>query len=172
MKGALFFHKESKKHFYVLDEEKSINCNICKKVIELGDTFYIQKTYSTILPFKKSFLCSNKCITQTSTRDMDEFCFAYLTSIVPDNSKIVSDHPNPLQDGRNMSVFQASELESEHTTDRTKLAGRESLEGAKIGADVKDMLLEKDSAEKDIDGFLEAVKKDKPITPKVIEKKN
>lgn len=66
--------------------------------------------------------------------EQDEIRIAYLTSVMPENVVLVSDHPTQVADGKDITVFQAAYIPSAKTTDNTKHAGRESIFGATIGS--------------------------------------
>ena len=129
----LCFHKLTKTFFYVIPEGMNVVCDVCKSVVEFGDIVYLHSSYSKILPFEKRKYCSTKCVSKARCRDQDEFRSAYLASVLPENVELVGDEPTSLMDGKNISVFQAASLESEHTTDHTVHALKESCEGVRIG---------------------------------------
>jgi len=68
----------------------------------------------------------------------------------------------------NISVFEPSKLPECVTVDRTVHAGRESIAGARIGADVTEMIAEKDKVVEDENKVLalfESVRNANPVIP-------
>lgn len=160
MNPILCYNKKNKVSFLVVDEKTTIKCDGCGRTIELGKQLYRVHSYSKIMPFTIKHYCDTKCMEAHITRDQEETRSCLLTSVMPENVVLISDHPTDMKTGANISVFQACNLESEHTTDNTKIAGRESIEVARIGADVKEMIEEKDKPCKDGVKFLEERKED------------
>lgn len=92
---------------------------------------------------------------------------------LPDDVYPVVVKPFSLVQGRYMDVFEAATSKNDGAVviDRTKLAGRESFEGAQIGAPDMKAIEEKDKEVSQKEGFdlLDALREDEPILP---ERKN
>ncbi len=128
----LLFHKHSKNYFLFIKENENVCCSTCDKVLELASSLVVQHSYSKIKGLLKSYYCSNKCSSATKKNEQDEYKVAYLTTVLMDDCVVVDDRPTPTAYG-SINTFQAVNLKSTHTIDKTVHAGRESLEGATIG---------------------------------------
>ena len=129
----LLYKKDSKEYKLVVVENTIIVCNCCKKVVEIGNTVFIQKAYNRFTPFSKSYYCSPGCLKKRSVGEQDEVVVADLTNTMPDNGKLIDDWPTELTSSRSVDLFQATMLESDRTSDNTIHAGRDSIKGARIG---------------------------------------
>lgn len=169
----LYLDKKAKRYKMVMTDE-DLHCTFCNTVIELGDSFFIHKSYSK-KEYVKNFYCVN-CIKNHKKRIYDEFLTVEVTNTVPDNSIIVADAPPSLVSG-NASVFTAAISNQGinadcsggvEVQDNTKLSGRESLEGSSIGRDMTEQLEHLDGAieEEDALKLLGEIQRSEPVTEK------
>lgn len=172
MKPIHCVHRKTGKNFIVIPEDEYILCSACGKTIELGATIYVYKAYSKVLPFKKEYFCTEVCARKRVDSEQTELNNAICTSVIPENVIFISDMPSMTTYAKEISVFQAVNLESIHTTDNTRYAYRESLEGARIG-DVA-FIRHKPGKhrylnDEELCKQLEMHKESKPVLPKVLQ---
>ncbi len=160
----LYFNKKEKRYFLVLTGE-DLHCTFCNKVIELGSSFFIHKSYSK-KEFNKNYYCLH-CVKKHKTKVYDEFIVVEATNTLPNPAILVPDTPPSLQSG-DLSVFDVAtsnkgiqaDCSGVEILDNTKLAGRDSISGASIGRDMREELEQRDS------GTVNEILKRKPITQK------
>lgn len=120
------FYSPHEKNYYI---EKPGKCAGCSGTMEGWAVLVCQwnRKKSELLLFCKS--CFNKIKTYSHITEYR----VILISVPPYDSFPVIIRPPELCNSRNTSVFDIAKLESVKTTDRTIIAGRESIYGAKIG---------------------------------------
>jgi len=163
----LFFEKSENRYYYV-GYCKCKRCNnIIKKSVIIIHTW--GKKYSDFGLY--CLACFNKIPDDIEV--VKEARGAKIALERPKNAFPIIIRPPALVGGKGYeTVFSMAEkqVDSEEVIDNTRLAGRESLEGAKIGCDVKDLPNKtKVLGHKAADEFLALMGASKPIIPKQLE---
>lgn len=135
---AVFWSKKTSS--YVIQE--SIHCSHCDEILQAS---CIVRTRFFGSQSIQAIFCP-KCWAnaQKDCRDKDITRPVSVVEHLPRGAYPVLDlRPTPLGGISNISVFDAVDLSCDETVDNTKFAGRESIEGAKIG---KPLLEKKDES--------------------------
>lgn len=154
----LFYSKKSRRYFYVCSQDDLIvKCDKCGTIIELGDYVFIHKSYSRS-EFIKRLYC-RACVKKHRKMILDEFIIAQVSDYIQDDTILINDNPVTLTNSKNDTVFSMAikDIEGVEIIDKTKLTGRESLEGATIG--VMPEQREPLTNEKQVKVFLNSIKK-------------
>ena len=136
----LYYHKNTKKFYYV----GGIDCSICKNPAD--NIFELYESYST----KQSFYlirCSNCMMNPVlDVPVVSSSKFVIMVNLIPEGSQpYITTKPSFVGLRDSISLIEAAELRSIHTTDKTQLASRqESIENAQIGQDIKERISELD----------------------------
>lgn len=167
----LFYNKKRNCYFLIGSTgDVNTSCCDCKKIIPMNEYFFIHKSWSK-KQFVKEYYCEN-CIKEHKKRIYDEFITCLIASEVPANSILIPDFPPLLQSSTN--IYDAaisnrgikSDTSSTIITDHTKLAGKESFEGAKIGKGMNEEIEKLDKpieSEKEAICLLQDLRKSKPL---------
>lgn len=150
MEFNLYYDRKSKLHYYVPSEEESIICSKCLKKISKFIYFFTNWKFDKTGEIK--LFCSS-CYKESKKEFgvVQETLWALIVPAIPEGSQIRFIRPPILRTGDNdLSVFEAVNLKSTETIDKTKYSQIESIEGAKIGAmpeEPKEIKNEKESLE-------------------------
>jgi len=131
--NQLYFHQKYKILYYVSYD--GVICDSCKdRIKEIVFIFKIWNKKKT----PQFIECCRNCLDKTKDKlfgIVTELSSAVVTDVAPIGSQIIFNIPPELVIGKNRSVFEVAVDNSDGATiiDRTKLSGRESLEGATIG---------------------------------------
>lgn len=122
------YYKKNEKNYYLVTD-KRLNCDTCK--VEIKKVAVIKTDY-----FKKESIGQIYCIKCAKKSKLDGIISEKKIVLVTKNPpktafEIVLLPPN-LQTASNLTVFEAAELKSEQTVDRTVYVGKELIEGATI----------------------------------------
>ena len=131
--SQLFYDKENKAYFLVLEMGEVLKCDDCGKIIPFKESMFIHRSF-TRRNYKKSNLCLN-CIKRVKTRVYDEFINAEVTQVAPEKSIIVPEYKPGLQSAKNLTVFDVNEINKMggETIDHCKVShnsNRNIMEGA------------------------------------------
>lgn len=160
----ILYNKGTQTYYLKEDEE----CETCRKLIEgagILKIFYGKRLTKWLL------LCPNCVYTDAVGIFYAKEGIHFITEKPPLSSVPYLITPPELTPGR-LDTFSAASLPSERTTDRTRYAGRESIEGATVGDksyithDKKEF---KELDRDEIDSFFIDYKKQKPVVPKVLK---
>jgi len=172
--AQLYFDNKQKQYFMVLDHERDfVYCSVCEKLCEVDKYYFLHRSWSK-KEFSKKVYCQN-CIKDHKKHIYDEFlCFQLTNDSLPD-SFVVFDTPPRLK--VSTSVFDAalsndniqSDTSSTLIIDNTRLAGRESIECARVGCEVA--IPELLTSDGDIVSELLQIKNAKLIIPELLENK-
>ena len=169
----IYVNKQDKQHFLVCScDDVNVICEACKNEIVLGDFGFVHRSYSK-KEYVREILC-RKCIKNHKKRIYDEFIPIELVDFVPKKSIIFHEFTPTLKAG-NINTFEAAisnrginaDCSSVEIIDHTKLAGKESFNGASIGKDMTPELELKDQHIGEDEAFclLDSIKSSKPILP-------
>jgi len=136
----LFFSNSTKKYYC----EDALMCVNCKS--DLNDWFALITFWN-----KKESWCSpycGGCFDKIKANALVSEYKLVLAMRPPDDSHPVFITPPELVPGRYKDVFEAAQIKAQGVKiiDRTKLADKESIQGAQIGADINEFLAEKEKA--------------------------
>lgn len=143
MKQYPIFHVKRENRSYFVGE---CQCTRCDKELKLNDVVLVYECWRKKTCYNALFCqdCINK---HEDVSRVESVNTCIVTNKRPPGSYPILISPPTLSDGRNnATVFSMANenIDGEETRDMTKLAGRESLEGAQIGADISDVDAEKD----------------------------
>ena len=149
----LYYDKE-KQQYYFLDEYKL--CDSCGKLIK--EVIFIKLGY-TGKELNKNYYCKfcfKDKIVFNKLNVSEEVRLALVTNTAPRKSIVIIDKAPLFSSVKEYDVFNVADhnREGEKTKDKTKYAGRESLEGATIG-DPKFINLDRDKPLEILDAFKE-----------------
>jgi len=136
---------------------KKAICDICQKPIQ--QTAAILIYYWDKAGEHERTLCHHACKSKakkTPHTIQADILPVYLSDMKPPKAvpRVVT--PHDLKDVKgDITIFDVDKIKSVRTTDNTRLAGRESFEGAQIGAPVEEVIAELDEPVKDVDKALE-----------------
>jgi len=129
----LYYDKDNKSYLLVLPKGDNVFCFLCRELVGIGGEVIIQRSASKT-QYLKRFWCSN-CISQHKKQIYDEFTVAIVGSSFPVGARLVPDLRPSLSASRVDDTFTLANKsrDGEKVIDKTRLAGRESLEGVSIG---------------------------------------
>lgn len=146
---------QGKRGYFTKD---TIDCLKCNKDVGIVFIYLLEHKKKVT---KAGTYC-DKCFREIKKLGIvNEYKIVQIVDILPPDSQPVFDRPPNLASARDISVFEASSqatAPAEKVIDRTRLAGRESLSGAKIGVTPKEAIAHKDDEVKDIDAVLIGMK--------------
>lgn len=122
----IFFHKE---RFISVDVE---DCSLCGKSIEKYAIYTVgwRKNKAPV----KGMYCHNCALKIKSMANLDEYRLVHFVDSIPSAARPVFDSfPGLVQRGDATVWSSAQEPDGAKVVDRSRLAGRESWEGARIG---------------------------------------
>ena len=148
--------RNGKKKYFCVSKEKERKCEGCNNFISdvMAIFNYSINNGKGILSLYHTN-CKNK-ISKKGVYQERGLCF-FMISPIPNSTPVLFGNKSARPSNNNISVFEASSLPSDKTEDKTLMAGRESLEGAKVGLIDQERLEELESPVKDIDRFLSEV---------------
>ena len=142
MEFKLFWSEEDKQHYYC----GHINCNECNKALDGAIVFidayskHKSEIFVTCVGCAKNLKLSGFKVISTTTALFSE-------NIPPGSLPVILRPPEISNSKSHIDVYDAADFaKADEVVDKTKFAGRESFKGAKIGADIKKQLEEKDAA--------------------------
>lgn len=160
----IYINPKTKKYYGV-----DLECSCCSKEIigEMAMLHYCWFAKKTKRPSKAEILCVKCADKKEKLYQVEE---TYMVICLPEAKMPAGLEPwihirCELTDSKKISVFDAAEIKAEKTIDRTRYAGRESFEGAKIGVDPHQAIEQTDSRVADPLKFLKGQKEAKPILP-------
>jgi len=151
MECEIFFSPKKKKYYFNNIFKKCHGCNeIIEDLIIIKSIPSLKKT--TLLHF-----CSN-CFKKTKIHSqITQSFFCIVSKVLPKDSYPIFNFKITLKpstiNNNEISCFESHKIETETTIDKTKFAGRESLEGAKIGVNINKVIEEKDKGLKGDEGI-------------------
>jgi len=119
----LYFQKKTGRHYLVITDVEHIFCIRCRKIIEVGRTVMIHRSYSRTRAIKR-YWCMD-CIKYHRKMVYDDFKAAMVSFIVPDNSLLVPDLLPALKVARNTDVFRMADTvtkDGEEVVDRCRVS--------------------------------------------------
>lgn len=128
---------------YVALENNDFICSRCENKIK--DFFFLNINWNRKKKSEMNFYC-NMCVGNVDVfAEVSEFKVVMLVDkIISGLTPVIIDSPQLVDSKNNMTTFDAVGLPAPRVVDRTKYAGRESFEGALIGANIHDLIEEKD----------------------------
>jgi len=167
MQQLFFKKKEGMIYLVVSADDLNVKCHGCGNVLPIDDSVFIFRT-ATKKHYEIFYFCSN-CVKKRVEYVYSDLIIASIKDTIPDGAELYDVYYTPQLRGLNVSCINAVGLYSEDKDkDKTKIAGRESLDGVTIGAMPKEKKLLKN--EKEVSVFLKNIKKSKLIERKEIKR--
>lgn len=172
----LFIDHQTDKYFLLRKPDFICNCVRCKTELIDHNYYYYNRTFNSkgMLVFEEIYC--EKCIAKRRKFQVDEVTQVILIS---DNKLLglgCSIIPNykPTLKGSKTTPSNYDNLSSDETINKTKYAGRFTLEGASVGAkidDKKEQERTKQLNDKEVSNLLDDLTNSELVTPKRIEDK-
>jgi len=161
----LYYSEITKKHY---TDDKILECSTCNCRISAGHVFiysYAWTKHDTI----EQFSCG-RCHKEIKPlgRVMEER-IVYVVASIPLNARPIVLRQPQLKRGSCSDIFEAAlrQIADEVVVDRTRIAGRESWDGACIGAPIeKDRYLDMPLKPEETEYLLQQLRYAKPVLPK------
>ena len=144
----LCYNKERNIYFLIIEENININCKVCKKAFEIGQQIIFHTTVGKKI-YESSCYCFS-CAKKIKSNILDFTKVATISYMMPYNVHVVMKEDLNLKNSSNISVWDVGKIEKRFkdspnkTIDKTKYAGRESIEGATIGKAMEEVIGDKD----------------------------